>query len=674
MIAEASGGLRRSEPSEVVVVLVHGSGLGPEPSPIMRAPDADASPHRPWHSPPVRSRPVASKLDRAGSSARSCGAVGVLVGALAALATAGCRETIVDHVPLVLTLPEAAECRAAAGPITLTALGDFPTTEGLVIQLDTTVSSADAITRFSESSLAFSASAPAATGAWTAFGWASRDSLAREPTLVLRPLGRSCPLGDSEARQPEGAAVAVVDESRVMIVGGLDDTDQASRRVALLDVRRERVEVMRVERSATIAFASAALVPEGDAVLVTGGAGSRNGEGGDTWQRVPFDGGPATFGSLDARRRDHTSLAVDGPVHGVLLLGGTGAGGDVVESIEWVDPGRDTGSVLGAALVPGRRTPLARLLDASHVVVAGGRDARGAVVGDAYVLDLDAETLTPLPTPSCAPDWIALLDDGRIVWGATCADPAMGGAVRTTASVILPRTREIAERVVDVPPLLDPVTTALPSGRLLVEGHRGDGTRQAYVVDVGAATVASAATSRLPRSLVTLSDGATVELAIAGASVRRDERGTPFDAAPPTYLFALDRDAFSLDAATRWAPAADGLTVASGVDAARLDLRSLRLARFSVTVSASGPFRVVLTGAHGEEVAVIGGAAGERACPAPEGDAPLTIARDGDTLSLSRDGASRSCVISGLPERVGIGLVAEQGATLRSLALSRLAR
>lgn len=592
-----------------------------------------------------------------------------------AVAAAGCGETVVDHVPLVLTLPEASECRGPAGPITLTALGDFPTTEGLVIQLDPSDPSPDAITRFASSSLAFSASAPAATGAWTAFGWATRSSILREPTLVLRPVGRSCPLGDSEARQPEGAAIASIDESRLVIVGGLDDNDRASRRIARFDVRRERVEVMRVEQSTTIAFASAALVPEGDAVLVTGGAGSRNGDGGDTWERIPLDGGAATFGSLDARRRDHTSLAVDGAVHGVLLLGGTGAGGELVETVEWVDSAHHTGGVLGASLTPGRRAPHAMLLDGSHVVVAGGVDGSGHLVGDASVLDLDAEVITPLPVPSCAPDWIGLLDDGRVLWCATCADPARGGAVRTTVSVVLPRTREVAERIVDVPVVLDPVTTALPSGRLLVEGHRGDGTRQAFVVDVGAATVASAATSRLPRSLVTLADGTTVELAIAGASVRRDERGTPFDAAPPSYVFTLDLDAFALDAATRWTPTTDGLGTASGVSRARLDLRLLRLARFSATLSASGSFRVLLTGAHGEASATLGpaGMAAPLDCRFPEGEGDLTIARSGDAISITRGGATGGCLVPELPERVGIAIEADAGATLRSLAVVRLA-
>ncbi len=366
---------------------------------------------------------------------------------------------------------------------------------------------------------------------------------------------------------------------------------------------------------------------------------------------------------------------VDGPVHGVLLLGGAGAGGELVESIEWVDPTHDAGGVLAALLAPGRRTPLAALLDASHVVVAGGSDASGRLVADASVLDLDAETLTPLAVPSCAPDWLGILGDGRVVWCATCADPAMGGAVRTTVSVVLPRTGEVAERIVGVPVVLDPVTTALPSGRLLVEGHRGDGTRQAFVVDVGAATVVSAPTSRLPRSLVTLSDGTTVELAIAGASVRRDERGTPFDAAPPSYLFALDRDAFALDAATRWAPAADGLSAASGVSRARLDLRLLRLARFSATLAASGGFRALLTGEHGEARATISVAsvAAPGDCRVPDGEGELSIVRNGDAISLTRDGASGGCVVAGLPERVGIAIEAEAGVTLRSLAVARLA-
>jgi hypothetical protein len=584
----------------------------------------------------------------------------------------GCRETVVDHVPLDMRLPDAPECRAALGTLTLSGLGDFPTHDVDVAQFDASGAPIDSVTHFRAGTLAFSASAHATSAGWDAFGWASRDSLAAaaSPTLVLRPLGVSCPLADPEARLPVGASLVVLDEARVMFVGGIDETGDATRRVAVLHVRDESVELPRVDRVVPIAFAAATLVPEGDAVLVTGGASSAGGEGRDTWERIPLDGGMATFGALDERRRDHAALAVDvDGLHGVLLVGGTD-GSSVVRSIEWVDPTTDTGGVLDARLASGRVSPLLVRLDESHLAVVGGVDDAGAAVTSIEVLDLAHDAIRSLSSSLGAADWIAVLPSGRLAW-------ASAGAL---CIVTIPADDSSALRVDAIgalPSVLDPVATALPSGHVVLEGHRADGSRLGYVFDPGVASTRALSTSRVPRALLTLPDGTSLELAASGASARRDERLCPFDAPPPSYLFASDGAVLALDAAPRWTVDGGALTPAAGIDEARLDVPALRFAHFEALIDAGGSYAVVLTGEHLEPldaIHVTDDAITYGTCMIPHAaaDGRVRIRRGAaNAVVVDTERGARACTGAQPALRVGIGVVARAGARLRSLALHR---
>ncbi len=578
----------------------------------------------------------------------------------------GCRGTVVDHVPLDIALPGAPECHASIGPITLTALGDFPTSDRVVAQIDGRGAPIDPITRFPSSVLAFAVSAHAPSAGWDAFGWAMRASVTDDPALVMRPLGLSCPLADPEARLPIGAGIAVLDEARVMFVGGLDERGEAMRRVAILHVREERVELPRVDHVIPIAFAAATLVPEGDAVLVAGGAARQGGDPAQTWERIPLNGGAATFGSLVVPRRDHGAIAVDvGRVHGVLLVGGSD-GSRALRSIEWVDPTSDGGDVMRASLAFPRVSPLLVQLDASHIAVVGGLDEPGGrPVASIEVLDVAHDSIRTLSVALGAPDWIAALPSGRVAWATT-----------TTLSIVSPREERIDTAAV-APSVLDPVAVGLGSGRVLLEGHRADGGRLGYLIDPGAGTVTALATSRVPRDMVALFDGATLELAATGASVRRDERLTPFDSPPPSYLFAADRAALALDASARWTTSGGVLEVHAGFDDARLDVPVLRLRDFEALLDGVGSYDVVLTGEHLETLATISvtdAAVSLGACTVSRAaDARVRIARtsEGSLVIGSEAGATVACHALDHALRVGIGIVAHQGASLRSLALTR---
>lgn len=597
---------------------------------------------------------------------------------MTALLAAGCAGTVVDHVPLDIVLPGAPDCRAPIGPITLTALGDFPTTDGVVVQLEGSGAPIEPVTRFPEATLAFSVSARATSGAWDAFGWATRASVSRAPTVVLRPLGLSCPLADPEARLPVGGAGVAIDEARVMFVGGLDESGNAMRRIAVLDTRGEAVALPAVPGVIPVAFAPATLELEGESVLVTGGAAREGGDPLPTWERIPLEGGAATLGSLRFPRRDHAAIAVDaGRVHGVLLVGGSD-GRAPVRELEWVDAAG--GGMLDARLVTGRLAPVVLALDGNRVAIAGGADERGAAVTTVEILDLRADSIETiaigLPCPGWTLDWIAPLPSGRLLAAGPLPDPLDPSSclLRHAAYVVsIPDAR--MDSPIELPTIERAVALGMQSGRVLVEGRRVDGTRLAYVVDPGAGTVVPAASSRIPERLLATPEGTTLEVASAGASLRRDDRLTPFDAPPPSYLFAADLAALALDASAHWAVSGAALSPAAGVDVARLDVPALRLRRFTASIVASGAYDVVLTGAHGEPLATIvvtDATVAAGACAAPRRDGALRIARRADGTFTA--GELSGCAALDLVDpdvRVGIGIVAHPGAALRSLALTR---
>lgn len=600
--------------------------------------------------------------------------------AAAGLFGAACQGTVVDRVPVDLMLPGAPQCRAAIAPITLTALGDFPTTDAVVAQLDASGAPLSPITRFPDDTVALSASSRSSVAGWTAFGWASRDSLVATPALVIAPLGLSCPLADSEARLPRGAALAVVDEARVLFAGGLDESGEATRRIAILSVRDERVDLPRMDGAIRTAFATATLAPEGDAVLVAGGTAHEGGDALPTWERIPLDGGSLAFGVLRDARTEHAAISVDaGTVHGVLLVGGSD-GRAALESIEWVDPSTGAGGTLRSALAHPRVAPTISRLDATRVAIVGGRasaDPASATVVEIEILDVGRDeihdagvTITPLahydpsPTMPVPGDWLVALPSGRVAWS--------GAGVLHLASVDgVWRHDDLA-----LPVVYEPVASALPSGRILLEGHRTDGTRLGFVVDPVAQTVDPLDTSRVPSALVALPDGTTLELAAGAASVRRDERTTPFDAPPPSYLFGADRGALALDAAWRWTTVGAALEPASGVDAARLDVPVLRLRELDATLDVAGRVELLFTGESTEPLATIAiddAAVALGTCSAPRGTGTVRVSREGTTITLAPEGAaSVSCEAPALAGgRVGIALVAHEGASLRSLALVR---
>jgi len=574
----------------------------------------------------------------------------------------GCRESIVDHVPIDIALPGAPECRDVLGPMTLTALGDFPTTDRVVALLDSSGAMLEPITRFPDETLAFSISGRASTGRQL-FGWATRASLAVDAALVVWPVGLSCLVADPEAHAPVGAAVVAIDQARAMFVGGLDESGNATRRIAILHTRRERVELPAVaQRASMTAFGTATLA--GDAVIVSGGALRDGGDAQLACERIPLDGSALGFGSLRVARRDHGAIGVDlGGARRVLLVGGSN-GRSALASMEWLDPATCTGDMLDSVLATPRVAPLLVQLDANHIAIVGGTPSGGgAILPTLEILDFVHDARVSVGVSLPVPTWIAALPSGRIAWAAA-----------SRLQIVSPADAWVADAGT-VPTVEGPVATGLLDGRILLEGHRSDGMRLGYVIDPGAGTTTPVATSRVPDRLLPLLDGTTLEIATLGVSLRRDDHLTLFDGPPPTFLFATDRDVLALDASSRWTSGADGLSPTS--DGARLDIPLLRFRQLEAQLDASGSYDVLLTGEHLEALATIAVTSarvsiGACAIMRTEGATHVRVARIDGGVSIGDDHAQVSCPLAiDAGTRVGVGIVAHTGASLRSMALTR---
>jgi hypothetical protein len=596
-----------------------------------------------------------------------------VIAVVAVLLAAACGSVDPDRVGATLRLPSAPDCQPSdLDAIRLSALGDFATSDGTVAVLFAGDGSSE-LSRFPRSTLALSARA--STPTWDGFGYATVADLRVLSDLPLLPLGRSCALADIEARLPDGAAVAIVGSSSVLVAGGLDDHGVATRRLAILEVRDERVELPSPTLGNRVAFATATLAPGGTSVVVAGGASGMAGEVRDTWERVSIVDADRALFVLRAPRRDHGALALDdGSLRGVLLVGGSD-GAALLDTIELVDADAGSSRMLAAHLTTPRRSPSVVRLSTSTVAIFGGTNAGGAPAGGIDLLDLASESITAASVGPGAAEWVVALPDGRLASAARAIDP--DGETRMHVSIVL-RDQSAAADAGTAPPIFGPVALALGSGRILVAGRDGDvhGERLAILFDPSTGTSQATSVSPVPTALVALPDGTTLALDARRASIRRDDAVTPFDSPPPLFLFADDRGALALDAASHWDVDARAGVLVALVENASIDVPILRFRDLTAELAAVGPVVLRLVDAFGEDAASVRidvarvelGTCGI----ARSSLEPVRVTRRGETIELHADGASVSCAVTDLPERVGIAITAAAGAELRSLALARL--
>jgi Galactose oxidase, central domain len=267
-------------------------------------------------------------------------------------------------------------------------------------------------------------------------------------------------------------ATVVLDDGRVLILGGGHDIDEADRPP---DGYRAEIYGPASGRStltgSTVfprAWGTATLLDDGR-VLVTGGEA----EGYAVATAELFDPRTGNFvetGSMTRPRSYHAAILLDDGR--VLVIGGSGSSGPA--SAELYDPETGTFVSAGPMAVPQATDFSATRLVDGRVLILGGWDDRGDLLAGAQVYDPDTGRFTAagsLPAPRQKHS-AALLHDGRVLivggWDgsdgaiaegddAFIYDPATGAFTRT-ASLTVQR--------------LAPFVVTLADGRVLVVGSQ----------------------------------------------------------------------------------------------------------------------------------------------------------------------------------------------------------
>ena len=149
----------------------------------------------------------------------------------------------------------------------------------------------------------------------------------QEASVLLLPLGRSCPLGDPLVAAPPGAALAALSDGGLLITGGKQSSDTAaSAHAAVLPpgaaLARTVAQGMLLRRAGATATATATGV--GGRVVVAGGGPDERGPAHDTFEIYDQAGGAfdiAQSANLSGGpRREHGAARL--PDGRVLLAGG----------------------------------------------------------------------------------------------------------------------------------------------------------------------------------------------------------------------------------------------------------------------------------------------------------------------------------------------------------------
>ena len=234
--------------------------------------------------------------------------------------------------------------------------------------------------------------------------------------ILAWPASRECPLTGSVGDAARRDARLTVSDHYAVLSGGTEPGRVPETFVA--DLSTGHVE--RVGTDLVVARERAAAAAYRGGVLVTGGARPGDGTLGDTAERLvlgdgvkAFDGAPIP---LSTARAEHAAVTL---VTGeVLLVGGRGPTGNVLGSLEIVDPiaGRARTPGLASLAKPRRGADAVRLAN-GEILVWGGFDAAGARVATFEWLTADATRAARAPR------------DGDVGAQASVVPLAAGGAL-----------------------------------------------------------------------------------------------------------------------------------------------------------------------------------------------------------------------------------------------------
>jgi hypothetical protein len=313
----------------------------------------------------------------------------------------GCAAPDAREIQLPLRVHSLPSCPIPTpAELSLTALGDFPTSDRSVASLSLTARNLGLT--FPSATLALDSSAHPASSDQAFIGFSERDGSGLD--LLLWPEGSPCELArpGSYPAGLGGEALGFASASGLLLVAGSEGFASSAVVGALtFDARRGQVVVVDPRAAMRRPRAFATITGFGPKLLVAGGEypiherGSPAHVFNDTAE--VYD--PAT-GSFEA---DPVPLALGVTRHSALLLesgeialiGGKTEASAASNFIQVVSPLTRTSNLLGTLRV-GRSSPTLLILEDGRLLVAGGEDAQGSPVGALEWLGADA---SPLPVP-----------------------------------------------------------------------------------------------------------------------------------------------------------------------------------------------------------------------------------------------------------------------------------
>jgi len=596
------------------------------------------------------------------------------IGACVCLLACG-KDTVWTQARIKVARPMATACQLDAdAPLTIHALGDFPPSGNTVERLDP-VNGTLSIERFplDTRQLRFELGTPDPTGG----GSLSLRPDTETQSVLLLPLGRSCPSPDFEARARQSSAVVALPDGSLLIAGGRDDDmgpvleGAAVSTAFVLQSGYELAE--QVTGGMFLRRSGATATVLGDEVLLIGGGAHDRGPAHDTFETFSLDtqrfsanaGATLSHGP----RRDHAAIALrDGS--SVLVVGGVSElGTPPLSSVEIVTT--SSSRALDVTTLARRLPSLHRMSD-GRVVIVGGRDDNDDVVTAIEVFDPANESVTALSAEFPASEQAASTSvvGDRVAW-VGC------DALLCRVALLLGHTEppRVVQDVALLPALQDPRVTATSEGALLVVGRRsGAGLAEAFRVDVSNGDTREVNASRPATELHVLEDGTIAELDTTGLSLRRDSLSTPFDN-PAATLVAGD-SALALDTHQHWTRSSGDLV--AQVDDARVDIAGLVWGNFSLTLDVptldDTNLELLVTGKGNSESVVITAADISlgtcHIAREPDVEA-VTIERREDSLTLHA-GSNHSTCTADLGEHITLAFIANTGTPLRPLRLRRL--
>lgn len=591
--------------------------------------------------------------------------------ALALCAAACAREP--TEVRLTLVPAQAIGCQPTeVRSVVLRPLGDSPAEARASVRLDLgVVSTIDTFPATTEQVSVRAEGIIERVGGgeepWLGGGVAILDGADALVVPLLR-MRRACALSDTRAGVPDGAAVAALDDGRLVIAGG----DRGLPDLRLVIVRSGEALARTVDLpAARPRIDGTATALDGDRVLLAGGLGRESFE----IVRVGAEE-VAGEGLLRGPRREHDALRL--PDGRILLVGGRSETGGARRDAELIELDGDSGSArftAGELAVP-RIAPRVLGLDDGTVLVLGGVDEAGMPIAEIERFDPETETFTALGAP-----WPARLDADYVALPGGRAARIGGleaGTWSRAVSVLLERGETHAPLGAVLHAVVErPRGVSLGDGRLLVVGAVG-GAPVAQIVDPGGSRDALEASreaidpGRAPTHALRLVDGVLALLDRDGVSLLRVDLSGPFDDPSASISPAQEnqRAELSLDAPDRWRGEGDLLVAA--VDGARLELPSSRFASVRVELASEGAVELLLTreGASPLAIALDGAEARLGDCAVPL-DGALIAERAGSELRLSSGASTQTCPLDA-PARIGIAIRATAGAGVRRLAVTRL--